>query len=403
MRWLVPVSEYEGLTPDFAGIGRRYAALLPALVRAGADVEVVVVARGARLTQNSTIRGVRIRDYADLTLVSPLRRPAFGPALVRRHYLDARPSVVFAPEWEALCSFLPRTAPLVTNLATGRALLYSLDRSILSGQPFRERAHYRIMTSLESRQIKRSKAIVPISEAILAWYQDYFAHLPPSRVVRNCIDVDAVRTLAHSTPPPIELSESTSPSILFVGRLERRKGIVSTFNAFRQLVTAVPRARLILAGRTMEVPSEPTRADLLALLPPSLHAQVTFLGNLHGAALYAAMHAATVGVCPSLWEAFGNAALELKASGTPLIATRGSGFDDFCTHGHDSLLVPPNDPAALAQSLTQLLTDPPLRARLAVAATSGMLDYSADAVATALRSAVQCLLWPSNGAHSPIP
>ena len=82
-------------------------------------------------------------------------------------------------------------------------------------------------------------------------------------------------------------------------------------------------------------------------------------------------------ICPSRWEGFGNVALEVKAIGTPLIVTSGSGFDDFCTDGVDCLMVPPADSSKLAAALQRLIESPRLGRALAERALAGIGDVRA--------------------------
>lgn len=65
-------------------------------------------------------------------------------------------------------------------------------------------------------------------------------------------------------------------------------------------------------------------------------------------------------------EPFGRVVVEGLLAGRPVIATHGGGVSEIITHGHTGLLVPPDDPAALADTLTTLLADPTTMARLAL-------------------------------------
>jgi glycosyltransferase involved in cell wall biosynthesis len=71
-----------------------------------------------------------------------------------------------------------------------------------------------------------------------------------------------------------------------------------------------------------------------------------------------------IAVVPSLHEAFGLVALEAMACGIPVIAAAVGGLKEIVQDGESGLLVPPGDAAALAQALTALLANEPLRRRL---------------------------------------
>ena len=74
---------------------------------------------------------------------------------------------------------------------------------------------------------------------------------------------------------------------------------------------------------------------------------------------------AQVAVVPSLYEGFSLPAIEAMACGVPVVATTGGALPEVVgTDGETGLLVPPNDPGALAGAIGRLLDDPDLRARL---------------------------------------
>jgi glycosyltransferase involved in cell wall biosynthesis len=70
---------------------------------------------------------------------------------------------------------------------------------------------------------------------------------------------------------------------------------------------------------------------------------------------------------PSLQEPFGRSIIEAMALGAPVVATRVGGVPEIITDGEHGLLVPPDDPAALAEAIDRLLGDAALRARLGAA------------------------------------
>ena len=72
-------------------------------------------------------------------------------------------------------------------------------------------------------------------------------------------------------------------------------------------------------------------------------------------------------VAPSICESFGVAALESSAMEVPVVASRIGGLRETVRHGQTGLLVPPSDPEALANALTELLSDEPRRREMGVA------------------------------------
>jgi len=219
-----------------------------------------------------------------------------------------------------------------------------------------------------------------------------FTEIPPARVVRNCIDVDRVAAAARSSEIPVGWPAGDNPTVLFLGRLERRKGVVEAMRAFAQVLEAFPNAHLVMAGASGDRRFEPDRAELLSYLSTASRDLVTWLGHVPGDALYRAIHEATVTICPSRWEGFGNVALEVKAIGSPLVCTAGSGFDDFCENGVDCLMVAAGDPEALAEAIIQVFARPLLGVELGRVAAARVAPFAADPVAADLALAADDLL-----------
>ncbi|QHC63402.1 glycosyltransferase [Rathayibacter festucae] len=388
-RWLVATTEYAGLTPYTGGIGRGFASLLPALVRAGVEVDLVVLSCDPPL-DGFDPEGVRILEYVRLR-----RRPAIGRLLQRALHLRAlvrrtRYDAIFLAEWEGLGALLPRHAPLVTNLATGYRIADWIAGGSARGRTLRTRLLIGLQKRLETRQMRRSRGLVPISRAVRDWYSTRIPELPPSVVVRNCIDVPTVQRSARSGDLPDGWPPGPGPVVLFLSRIERRKGVETAVHAFEALARTRPDVSFVFAGAFCFL--EPTEAELLGMVADEHRERFTFLGHVGGDEVFAAIRAATVVTCPSRWEGFGNAALEVKAVGTPLVATTGSGFDDFCEDGVDALMVPRDDRSALSEAIGRLLDEPELRERLTDRAARGIHAFTADAVAPDLLAAAQQLL-----------
>ena len=385
-RWLVATTEYAGLTAYTGGIGSHYAALLPAIVASGVAVDLVVFAAGP-LTPDPDLRGVRLVRHVDLGRLPRVLALPLRALIVRAVAARSRYTRIFLAEWGGLGAALPRRAPLVTNLATSMRLANEISGLTARMLPRSTRAAVAVQNRLEDRQINRSAGVVPISRAMLRWAERQYRDLPPAHIVRNCIDVSTVVEAASSAGLPAGWPQGDGPVVLFLGRLERRKGVTDAVRAFAEVASRHPEARLVMAGASGDSRYEPTRSELLGLLPESVRNRVFWLGHVADASLYRGIHVSTVAICPSPWEGFGNVALEIKASGCSLVCTTGSGFDDFCVDGEDSLMVPPADPEALAQAINRLLDDGGLRDRLTSTALERVWQFAPAAVAADLLEA----------------
>jgi glycosyltransferase involved in cell wall biosynthesis len=92
--------------------------------------------------------------------------------------------------------------------------------------------------------------------------------------------------------------------------------------------------------------------------------RITFLGSVEGRDKAAAYAICEMLVVPSWTEAFPLVIPEAMAAGLPVIATAVGAIPDFVTDGEDGFLVPPRDPAALADRISRLLEDERLRRRI---------------------------------------
>lgn len=392
--WLVATTEYAGLTSYTGGIGRHYAALLPALVAHGARVDLAVFS-GEDPVPAPDLRGVHLLPLASTVGMTERTAIRARARHVRALAAGRRYDRIFLPDWSALGADLPRNAPLLTNLATSSRLAREVSGLRMRDIPWSRRPAVALQERREARQIERSRGVIAISAAMLRRAEAAIGHVLPAAIVGNCIDVDAVRAASATGPVPPGWPGGDEPVVLFLGRAERRKGIDDAMAAFAEVSRAYPGARLVVAGAGGDPRFEPTRTDLLSVLPDSTRARVTWLGHVAGAALYRGIRAADVVLCPSRWEGFGQVALEVKAAGAPLVVTRGSGFDDFCVDGLDCLMVPPERPRALADATVRLLEDAGLRRDLVANASARLDAFAPGPIAAELRAAADRLLGPA--------
>lgn len=151
--------------------------------------------------------------------------------------------------------------------------------------------------------------------------------------------------------------------MVYLGRLDARKGVDVLLRALALVVQQEPGVELTIAGDGAARPGLEALADELGL-----HAVVTFRGRFAHEALAEVLEGADVVVHPSLEEGLPVAVLEGMAYGKVVVATAVGGTPDVITTGENGMLVPPGDAAALAEALLTVVRDLALRARLAAAA-----------------------------------
>lgn len=158
--------------------------------------------------------------------------------------------------------------------------------------------------------------------------------------------------------------------LLFVGRLETVKGVDVLLAALARLAQQGVRPLLDVVGAgSQRAALEEVVADL------GLGDQVRFLGALPAAEVSERLRTAAALVLPSRFEGFALVLLEAWASGTAVVTTSVGAVPQVCHDGVDSLVVPPDDPAAMAEALARVVSDPALAQRLGIAARKEVEEF----------------------------
>jgi len=158
------------------------------------------------------------------------------------------------------------------------------------------------------------------------------------------------------------VAKSAAPTILFIGRLRRYKGVDWVMRVVPRVRERVPGARLVVVG------DGPFRADLERTARRlGVAGAVEFLGFLPRSEKVRALRRAWALVQPSPKEGWGLTVIEAAACGTAVVAANSPGLRDSVRRDETGLLVPYGDDGRLAEALARVLEDAPLRARLEAA------------------------------------
>ena len=204
--------------------------------------------------------------------------------------------------------------------------------------------------------------------------RDFVAEYFPGEyeVIPNGIDYDRFAVPRE----PLEMCKEGGPNVLFVGRLEKRKGLKYLLRAMAGVWAHFPQARLIVVG------SGPLLEDYRKLVESHRVENVIFTGFVSSEDLPMYYQSCDVFCAPSTGqESFGIVLLEAMASGKPLVASDIPGYRFVVNHGVEGFLVPPKDEQALALSLVRLLADAQLRTKMGQAGMQRAEQFSWDKVA----------------------
>ena len=232
-----------------------------------------------------------------------------------------------------------------------------LTRFTMSMQADRERLH-----------ANRAARVLVTSAYSAARAQELYGLRRTPTVVPELIDLAEWRRLLAIYP-----ADSPRFTVLFVGRLYRRKRVEVLLRAAAQLRDRLRRLEVRLVG------DGPCSAALHSLARElKLEGIVTWLGDISRSSLAAEYNRAQVFCLPSVQEGFGIVLLEAMASGKPVVASRAAAIPEVLPHG---ILVEPESPEALAAGILDLYESEERRAALAELGLRWVEQFDAARVA----------------------
>ena len=324
---------------DPGGVQVHVRELATFLLAGGHDVEVLApvrrrapepwvraVGQPVDVPYNASNAPIDPRPWSWFRVRDALR--AFGPDVVHVH----EPFTPSTSMWATLGS----RSPIVATFHSGaqRSRLYDLSAPILRRL---------------SRRIRVRVAVSVTAERAA------FARIGGSfEIVPNGADVGR-----FANAEPADLGGGTK--LLFVGRLDERKGFPTAVQAFAQLASDRPGLRLVVVG------DGPQRSAVDGLTA-EVRARVNMLGAVPNVDLPPYEVACDLYLGSAVGgESFGMVLVEAMAAGLPIVASDIPGYDEVVTGGVEGVLVPPRDPEAVARAVAGILDDPELMERLSKA------------------------------------
>lgn len=349
-----------------AGIGRLYHTLAIGLARLGHSVHVLTTA-----TSHSTVDledGVWVhrltatphpvpRDLPDLPLI--WNHSATVLDELARIDVETPIDVVQVPNWdsEGIATIRSRKWPVLLALHTPMVAIAAVDdRFPLASREVQDLIAYEVACCRQA-------------SGVAAAYPSTFEYLADE--YQMTFDADRQWFLPHGVEDEPDCAEPPAGSngpfvVLFVGRLEARKGVDTLLEAAVQLLDRGRDVTFQLAGIGSEAGSgNAFREQFESRYPGWAGSRVVFSGELSPEELRLAYRRASVVAVPSRFESFGLVAVEAMRAAKPVVATRVNGLESVVTDGVDGLLVAPGDVPALAAAIEQLHDDVELRRTMA--------------------------------------
>jgi glycogen(starch) synthase len=214
----------------------------------------------------------------------------------------------------------------------------------------------RFQLALERFAIRRADFILAASVERVAHYGATF-HVAPSRIGSLPYGID----MSRFSPRNLQQSlDGDKVSVLYLGRVERRKGCDVLFDALRMAHLHIPTARTTFVG--------PVAADMKEDFDTFLReteSWVEYAGAVPQDEVVTYLQRSDVIVLPSRFETLPRVLIEALAAGVPQIATPVNGIPEIVENGVTGILVDPLTSDALAEAIQRLCVSPALRATMA--------------------------------------
>lgn len=279
-------------------------------------------------------------------------------AIDRKRKVDA----VYCPLWdcEPLSFVLDDRFPLILFLQTTMKFWLESQPLKLADKDWMATFGHPII-AMEEFILKRAPLMRAISHAIVEDIQKkYKISMPNERIYHSPLCMEDWSTSVKQTR---RSKNNNKVRVLFVGRLESRKGIDVLFEAIVRVFERYDNAVLDIVGDdTILKPDGSTyKADFLKLeLPRNIRSRIVFHGRVEEDELRQFYKNCDIFVAPSRYESFGLVFLEALMFGKPVIGCNAGGMPEVIKHGETGFLVPPGDADKLSIALEKLLSDPAL-------------------------------------------
>jgi phosphatidyl-myo-inositol alpha-mannosyltransferase len=193
------------------------------------------------------------------------------------------------------------------------------------------------------------------------------------QMVPNGTDPEMFQNVEPAALPP-------GRKLLFLNRLDPRKGFRVLVRAFESLASQYPDLLLLVVGDGQE-------ADVVQLLRREIRERVVMLGALPHDRVAPYFAAADVFLAPATGsESFGIVLLEAMAAGLPIVASDIPGYREVVRNGLEGILVQAGDDAALSRAIGRVLDNPSLSARLGAAGRARVQEFSWETIAARIET-----------------
>jgi len=347
--------------PDTAwgGVSTVYYDLAHALAEQGHEIHVIcqAVAEPTDYVDNGVFVhrvGTNPKRYSAMARVNYSLHAWLKLREVIREYSV---EIVQAACWGAegfLCSMRRQTPMVVGFHSSARDVIEARTYSGIGAL-----IGLRILSRLEAFTIKRANRVTANSEATYTQAIERL-HIDPEKVeiVHHAIDTSRYRPVESDIRERLGIPGDIL-LVLFVGRLEVRKGVNILCEAIPEIVESVPMTKFVLVGQDTNTAPDGSSFKRYITEEAKGHGfidNLVFIDFLSEDELIQLYSACDLFVLPSLHESFGLVTMEAMACGKPVVATSTGVVPELGLNGESGIMVPPGDAGELAAAMIRLLS-----------------------------------------------
>lgn len=215
--------------------------------------------------------------------------------------------------------------------------------------------------------VNQADRIICVSQHVKNRILDMYPFLKEKlRTVHNGIDTTTFKKYREWKEVITEYSLVENKVVLYVGRINKEKGVHVLIDAVKILIKDDPEIKLLIVGSSWF--SESPKTEYIKQLhesTKSIRNNIIFTGFINGPKLYHIYSASTVFVSPGIWdEPFSLVTLEAQSSSVPVVCTDNGGPTEIVIHNETGLIIPRGDSARMADAIKTILYDKSIRIKM---------------------------------------
>lgn len=342
-------SEYPPET-GWGGIGTYTYNMAHAFSDSGHEVHVIAQAveiPSEYMDKDVHIHRIKLRSISSPFLHDALEKIKYSFEIYRKiNSIDCEFDIIEAPEWsaEGFIHSFSNKPPLITRLHTPLFLVKQL-----TNQKMKTKA--KTIDFLEKTQTKNSYGITSPTIALAKRISEKWnIDLASIKIIPNGINLEKIKSLVIK-------QKSLNPDyMVYVGRLEPRKGVHILAKALPAIFKQYPTIKMVFIGKDMTY-GNGTMKEFILDINREYQGNIIFSGFVSDEVKYSLIKHCKLVILPSLWENFPYTCLESMALGKAIIATNGSGYDEIIEDGRSGFLVEAGNFFVLQNKIIDCLDD----------------------------------------------